>query len=662
MRWRLVFGILMLAGSALGSVLEPENFKFYVDRFNSEDPEPYRESIPNEQAWVFLKENIPLFECPDKELELTYYFRWWTFRKHLEQTPEGWVITEFLPKVPWSRKYNTINCAAAHHIREGRWLANPKFAGDYLGYWLRRGGELHQYSFWIADSVLAWCDVTGDCIPAKEWLADLVQNYEAWEQSKLDVPTGMFWQWTRADGMERSIGKDGFRPTINSYQYGDALAIARIADMCGKTELAQTYRAKAANLKQLVQNRLWNRDQQFFEVRTAPCGFGLFKWVLNDDVAMTKTAKASSSAPGPVRNLNDGAVPKNSSDWKVSKFTFNNNMGTREWVQYDLAAPTEVSQMSLYLVTGGKYAFPESFRVLFMQDGVWKEAQDVKGSLDAKNKWNHITFAPFKTDSVRLEVAMGGVTSTFANVRELIGYVPWYFNLPDAQYAVAWKQLADPKGFAAPWGFTTAEQRHPEFKISYDDHDCLWNGPIWPFATSQTLTAMANLLNNTKQDVVDSRTYFDALMTYARSHRLKREDGKVVPWIDEDQDPLTGNWIARAVHIEFEKNLPQDSRNKKNIIRERGKDYNHSTFCDLVINGLVGLRPQSDDTVVVNPLIPEGKWDYFCLDRVPYHGRMLTILWDKTGTHYNKGMGLSIWAEGKEIARSEKLSRIEGRL
>jgi len=23
---------------------------------------------------------------------------------------------------------------------------------------------------------------------------------------------------------------------------------------------------------------------------------------------------------------------------------------------------------------------------------------------------------------------------------------------------------------------------------------------------------------------------------------------------------------------------------------ERGKDYNHSTFCDLIITGLVGLR------------------------------------------------------------------------
>ena len=32
----------------------------------------------------------------------------------------------------------------------------------------------------------------------------------------------------------------------------------------------------------------------------------------------------------------------------------------------------------------------------------------------------------------------------------------------------------------------------------------------------------------------------------------------------------------------------------------------------------------------VYPLIPEGKWDWFCLDKVIYHGKDLTLLYDKT--------------------------------
>ena len=53
-----------------------------------------------------------------------------------------------------------------------------------------------------------------------------------------------------------------------------------------------------------------------------------------------------------------------------------------------------------------------------------------------------------------------------ANVREAIGYIPWYFNLPDTvkQYEVAWKEIMDENGFSAPYGLTTAERRHPEFR------------------------------------------------------------------------------------------------------------------------------------------------------------------------------------------------------
>jgi hypothetical protein len=97
-----VWTLLGLAASPASAAptLEPATFRPYIDRFNSEDHESYQQTFPNARSWDFLQDNIPLFECPDKDLELTYYFRWWTFRKHLKQTPEGWVITEFLPAVP----------------------------------------------------------------------------------------------------------------------------------------------------------------------------------------------------------------------------------------------------------------------------------------------------------------------------------------------------------------------------------------------------------------------------------------------------------------------------------------------------------------------------------------------------------------------------------
>jgi len=76
----------------------------------------------------------------------------------------------------------------------------------------------------------------------------------------------------------------------------------------------------------------------------------------------------------------------------------------------------------------------------------------------------------------------------------------------------------------------------------------------------------------------------------------------------------------------------------------------------------VGLRPRPDNVVEVNPLIPEGTWDYFCLDNVPYHGRVMTILYDKTGEHYGKGKGLRVFADGRLIAIGESLQRVRGTL
>ena len=71
----------------------------------------------------------------------------------------------------------------------------------------------------------------------------------------------------------------------------------------------------------------------------------------------------------------------------------------------------------------------------------------------------------------------------------------------------------------------------------------------------------------------------------------------------------------------------------------------------------------ADATLVeVNPLAPEGTWDWFCLDSIPYRGRALTIVWDKTGAKFGKGQGLRLFANGREIAHSAELARITGQL
>ena len=131
------------------------------------------------------------------------------------------------------------------------------------------------------------------------------------------------------------------------------------------------------------------------------------------------------------------------------------------------------------------------------------------------------------------------------------------------------------------------------------------------------------MIRDYPQTVVDRRTWFDAFLTYAAAQRLRHSNGTVEPWIDEDQDPFTARtWIARAGVA------------RQHGIAQRGKDYNHSTYADLIITGLCGLVPRADDTVEVDPLLPAGTWDWFCLDGVPYHGRSVTTVWDRDGSHY----------------------------
>jgi len=264
----LAFGLLNHATAAAPSaagVLRPDSFKHYIDTFNARDNELYVQHISNAATWSFLSQNIPLFDCPDPDLERTYYFRWWTFRKHIKQTPDGFIVTEFLPKVAWAGKHNSINCPAGHHFYEGRWLHDPKYLDDYGEFWFRKGGNPRRYSFWAADAIYARYLVTGDKTQPLDLLPDLVRNYGAWEENRRDS-NGLFWQEDSLDGMEVSLGGSGYRATINSYMYGDAMAIARIATLASQTNLAAQFRAKAGELKQLVQDKLWDEPAQFFKV------------------------------------------------------------------------------------------------------------------------------------------------------------------------------------------------------------------------------------------------------------------------------------------------------------------------------------------------------------------------------------------------------------
>ncbi|MDP0500823.1 MAG: trehalase family glycosidase [Verrucomicrobiota bacterium JB022] len=491
------------------AVLEADDYARHVEFFNQMEPERVVNLIPNSESWEWMEAEIPFFTCPDADLEEIYYFRWWALRKHLKEVGPYKAYTEFIELetnawfIPPER---TIASALGHHFMETRWLQNQENDDSYLDYWMQGKdgepqGHFHRYSSWLMDALWQRAEATGDF----EFLLDrfdlLNADYARWEEEKRR-PDGLFWQYDVWDAMEESISgsrhQQNVRPTINSYMFGNAVAMEKLSKLAGDNEQAEVYAAKARELRNLVQEHLWNPENKFFEV-----------------------------------------------------------------------------------------VYPDG---------------------------------------------------EFADAREAIGFIPWYFNLPEPGqgYEVAWEQLTDPLGFWAPYGLTTAERRHPRFR-SYAIGTCEWDGALWPYATSQTLVALANVLRNYPDTPVSAHDYYDAFVTYTRSQRYAG-----LPYIGEYQDETSGQWLKGRA--------------------PRSYYYHHSTYADLLITGLVGMQPQADGSLVVDPLLPEGTWNWFALDGVPYHDHQVTIIWDADGSQFGQGAGFQVLIDGEQVAHAEELQRLEIKL
>lgn len=339
----------------------------YIQQFNliDMDTELYSNLIPNAASFEFLSPNIPLIDIPEPILEEIYYFRWWTFRKHIKKIPgpieryqnsngtinEVFVITEFLPTVSWAGQHNTINCAAGHHFREARWFHDTKYLESYAYFWFdqtKNGGNPRQYSFWPANSVWALFRMHGNAKLLNDLLQPLINNYETLIQTNFDSTKGLFFNTDNRDGMEMSIGSHegvrAYRPTLNTYMLAEAAVIAKISKYMKRFPMETRFKDRMKELENRIYKYLWDEKEYFFK-----------------------------------------ALP-------------------------------------------------------------YRDANSKK-------------------------------ESKLVNVRELIGYTPWYFKvwLPTNNYLISWNHLVDSKGFNASYGLTTAEQRHPEFKVEYSTkHECQW--------------------------------------------------------------------------------------------------------------------------------------------------------------------------------------------
>jgi hypothetical protein len=361
--------------------------------------------------WYTL--NIPFIDFPDdNDILTTYYYRWKMYKKHIRYVREKnmYVVTEFLPDVPWAGEYNTIPAAAGHHIMEGRWIHDERFLNDYIAFWLSgkttsttsvssssndnssaasvENPNLSSYTNWIGHASWYRYLLNGNRTFVASLMDGLAKTFREtyvpkylreilWNgtqrtnnnssSERNDHVLRCWWQNDGYDAMEVSISGSGCRPTIASAMYGEAETVVKLSDLVGvgndEDGLREEFTEWQEMSRSLILDYHWNPDIQSFAV---------IPTVFDND------------------HNNDGS------------------------------------------------------------DGGGKSNCDLS--------------------SVR-------VPNRTVQVRELLAFVPWYFEslIPRhkaSRYLSMWKELFDPNGFFGEWGLRTAELRHPCYNYSYDHGDC----------------------------------------------------------------------------------------------------------------------------------------------------------------------------------------------
>lgn len=408
-------------------------------------------------------------------------------------------------------------------MAEGRWLNDRRYADDYLNFMYAGGGNDRHFTDYMADSVWGRYLVDGDREAALRHLPVMRHIYRLWDD-KFDFDKGLYFVEPLLDATEYTVssidassGKDGFRggdafrPSINSYMFANARALARLAEMAGDKAMAREYAARAEAIRSHVLTDLWSE--------------------------------------------------------KLTHFIDRHQSRKNPFVTY----------------------------------------------------WNPI------------------------RNRELVGYLPWMFDLvpDDARYAQAWRHLLDPASLAGKAGMRTVEANYEHYMRQYrylgPDPECQWNGPVWPYQTTQVLIGLANLLDHYRSPGPVTRSDYMRLL---RQYTALHYQGEKLD-LEEDYHPETGPPIVGL---------------------DRSHHYFHSGYNDLILTGLVGIRPRADDVLEVNPLLPDAgdpqALAWFRVQDVPYHGHRIAVTWDADGSHYGRGKGLLIEVDGREAARRATLGRL----
>jgi hypothetical protein len=221
-----------------------------------------------------------------------------------------------------------------------------------------------------------------------------------------------------------------------------------------------------------------------------------------------------------------------------------------------------------------------------------------------------------------------------AMVKEITGVFPFYFSMFDAErmarYGEAFASVIDPAEFWTLWPVASVSRQCPAYAQDGAFHgkaggERMGNGPAWPHANSFVLTGMGRVLRDYPASPLKLEHFQRLFMTYTMA-QFQGQD-LASPWTGESYHGETGEW------------------------RSADRDVNHSTYLDVIITELAGLRVRDDDILEIRPLIDEHT-PGFTIDGLRYRGHDLTIAWTRWRSAqpgFDGRRGLRIYANGALI-------------
>jgi len=604
------------------------------NEYISHDDEVHERDCVTQNEW--LLQNVPFIETPDTLLDKVYYFRWKNLLACLSKRREDGKY-EFCESAPGSYYHKYIDCAQGAHVRDARWIKNRKYLNDYID--LTPSKEA--YWNYLADSVWQKYLIDSDKDSLDKNFEKLLARFSS-RDNNFDRNAGLYFTKGDNEGQEAGVGCFDFVERELSYKathtsrdsrvealfdnktsgeywscYGsgnrfDAVEIACPFEDFYLTSLRLWFRVRAKSLKVY-----YRCDGEWLPVQNLQ--ITPFKY----DGAMTEITFEKVHAHGvrvefenlPEKNeytsLFELVVCYNFEPWGSDSF----------WKVIGGENTYRISSNTF--MTAAAFALSKMAEVLGRpeKEELLKRGEALKKSIFEK-LWN-------KDEHFFDEVTLDGKRVVG---KESVGLAPWSFLLPsdDEGFAKAWEYSLDEGVFLSKFGITSLEKKSPHYLQPFI-HGCLWNGPVWPYTFSLILCGMANLLHDYRNHGINKEDYFELIKRYALCHFDNFSESDLV--LREDHHPEENHWIAQA------------------------REYNHSTFIDNILSGLLGVRPE-EDVIVIDPIVPDS-WDYLCVEDISLSGCLLTLVYDKTGRRYNKGQGFKVFINGKEEFSFPAIQRVE---